>query len=67
MTNNVVELDNHYSMNPEQTLHRAFREPLIDVLVIGRTEKGITLISSDMFDKDAHWMLLKAADAVFDR
>ncbi len=65
--NVVIELDNNYKMNVEQTLTRAQREPLDRVIVIGLTpNKHITLMSSKMTDMEAYWALNRAAQVIFD-
>lgn len=66
MADNVIELNQHVTMTPEQTIEKASRYEFTNVLVIGRTEEKITLISSDTPDIAAYWMLMKCAQTVLD-
>ena len=66
MSDNVIELNRHVTMTPNQTIEKASRYEFTKVLVIGRTEDGIKIISSDVSDAEAHWMLSKSALKVLD-
>lgn len=63
----IVELDNNFIMSAEETLVRAQRENLKQVIVVGkRVGGGMSLIVSEMTSMETYWALKKAAQVVFD-
>lgn len=64
---NVIELDNTFSMTPEQTLIRATREPYKAVIVLGVLEDDShSFIFSHTTEAEAYWLLQKAAHCVIE-
>lgn len=62
MSDKIVELDKHISMNPDQVFARAQRDGFKDVMVIGYDKDEIlTVVVSDMSAADAYWMLQRVA------
>lgn len=63
----IVELDNNFGMSAEETLVRAQRENLKQVIVVGqRVGGGMSLIVSKTTAMETYWALKKAAQVVFD-
>lgn len=64
-TNSLVELDVNCRMTPEQTIARASRAPLDDVIILGLTPNNkFILFMSDMSATEAYWALNQAATRV---
>jgi len=62
----VIELDQHVTMTPDQTLARAQREGLDNVIIVGSKKgKGLFLVTSDLSTMEAYWALSKATQAIF--